>query len=245
MALGTVAILILFATHDLAESMLAAPGSALLLASVYCVVLWPLFGALWLGALGHFARRNSVHGEATFRDMADGVRLHFAGLWRCLAVSGALLLLLGTNLWFYLASGVVPAEFALGAYVLAFLTAWLAAGVVGATIHGAMLVVARGIAPMRALRLGAALTVALPGATLGTLAWLAVLWAASASCQFAGFLLAAFAATAVMANALHDAVEDWEEGLSPTESPQRAERRESHDRRYDRGWRYMLRPWEF
>lgn len=245
MVLGTVAIVLLFVTHDVAEAALSSGPTALALCAVYCLGIWPVFGAVWFGALGWFAVRNARYSEGTFGDMVAGVRAHFAGLWKCLFASGALVLLLGTNLWFYLASGVVPERFALGGYVLAFLTCWLVVGVAGATLHGVMLVVARGMGPVRALRLGMALTMALPGPTLGVLGVNALVWAASSSCQFAGFLLAAFAATAVLANALHDAVGAWEESLHGVDSPERAELRESYDRRYDRGWRDMLRPWEF
>ncbi len=244
MVLGTAAILILFATHDLAEAALSSTGTALGLAAAHALVLWPPFGALWFSALGAFARENSLRGEASFRHMLAGTRRFFLPLWGCLLASGGILLVLGVNLWFYLASGAIPRGLALGGYVLAFLTCWLIVGAAGATLHGVMLVVARGVGPMRALRLGLALTLAFPGATLGVLGTCAVMWAASASCQFAGFLLGAFAMTAVLANALHDAVDDWEQSLVSRDAGALEERREAYRRRYDRGWRDMLRPWE-
>jgi uncharacterized membrane protein YesL len=238
-------LVLFFLTRDLLEAFADTPGLMLIVWCALFVTMFPALGAPWFAGIVHFGSQNSIGEDATFRDMLHGVRRHGWRVWRYLMAMSTLLAVLAVNAWFYLSADIFPEGLAILKFALLFLCVWLLAFVGGAMLHGLAFCVRSDLPVRRILRMSFTLAVALPRMTFGVLAFLVGLWIVSGSCQFAGYLLFAFAATAMMVNSLHDVTLVWEEHLRGTSDAETlAAREETRRLRYDRGWREILKPWE-
>lgn len=237
-----------------------APG---IRAPFVLVAAFLLFGLCavptWAG-LFHVGALSSAEKDPSLGDFFRGVRRHSGGMLRFVLALVGLEALLAVNVWFYFAGGLLPESLALPATVLGGVAFWLMVLGVLIGMHGAPLVVRRGMSARAAIRWGFVLTLKYLGATLGTFVFLAALLVIGVALKFVGLILYGVVAPVMLANSLHDVVlEREEQGATDAEAgdaqpptswktiraaEDAAEERRLKRARYERTFRDILRPWD-
>jgi hypothetical protein len=235
------------------------PGSRVPFVLVASFLVFGLCAVPVLSGLFHMGALSSAEKDPSLWEFLRGVRRHSGRMLRFVLALTGLEALLAVNVWFYFAGGMLPESLALPATVLGGVAFWLM--VVGVLIgmHGAPLVVRRGMGARAALRWGFVLTLKYPWASLGTFLFLAAMLVIGMGLKFVGLVLYGVVAPVMLANSLHDVVLEREEqgaadGGVATPPPtswrmiraaeEAAEERRLRRARYERTFRDILRPWE-
>lgn len=221
-----------------------------------------LLGTPWLSGLLHFGHLVSEEKDPSVSAFATG----WKACGKAVASSLGLILFVGSvlllNAWFYLFSGMLPDGLAVVGGLLGGLCGWLTLTLAAIALHVLPLAARDRHPPLKALKLGALLTLKFPGATFLTLLFIVSLLILGTVLRFAGILIYGFFMPVVLMNSLHDVVVDVlqreeeaariaEEGESAPRSWKEIEEQEKDEEetrlrraRYDRGFRDILRPWE-
>lgn len=215
-------------------------------------------GPVTIAAAGllHFAGRISEEKDPPMGEFLRGVWAmgrRVLGLMIVWVMASTVLMV---NAWFYV--GPMRPQWLppmAGAF-LSGLCVWLAAAGVGVMIHAVVLRVRSRHTLGECLRLGALLALKYPVLTTSTVIFAASLIVIGVWLWLVGVLLWGFVAPALLANALHDVIAEFEEDAARPDLPPPmtwAERKARDDEdeerrmrraRYQRTFRDVIRPWE-
>ncbi|MEQ8820783.1 MAG: hypothetical protein RLY93_11115 [Sumerlaeia bacterium] len=239
------------------------PATAILLICAALIVLVPLVGTLWFGALLPFAGQVSQEKDPPFRYALTGLKMAWGRLARFFLLTGSTFAILLLNLWFYFSGTAFSGAMPVLTSILGGLCLWLIALLALVTGHALPLLVRQNRGALSALKVGFLLTAKYPLLTIGAGLFLASLWVIGTALRFVGVIGFAFSGTALFLNSLHDVILEAESRQltrdpaaenDPEERPtswreiREAENQTEDERikkaRYERSFRDILRPWE-
>lgn len=220
--------------------------------------------AVYLAGMMAFGQSSTDTADPSFRDFLRGVRRHGLRMWglALLAVFGFFALM--ANVVFYLNQSGEAGGVAVVPGLMLGLSFWMTLLLGGIVMHGAPLVVRRGMGPLAAAKGGLYLCARYPIATLGIVLFVSSVFVLGAALRMVGLVFFSFSLGAMFLNSAHDVLIDFEEarerraeedkagGREPRRASwkeiREAEVEEEVERldkaRYDRTWQDILRPWE-
>ncbi len=225
------------------------------------VVIGPIWMALWVAPLAHFARLVSAEKDPNFAEFRRGLFRLFLPAWRYFLVMFAAIAVLLFNAWFYVFSGRLPDAMRIPGYLAAGLCFWAAVLVAITLLPALPLLAEPQPAIRRVFRISLAILIKYPGTVLGAVFVLILLsLIGGLLLRMAGFLVFGFSGTALLANSLYDVILSFEtrrdeaaadnksskprtwKDLQVHESSSEKERMDSV--RYNRTIKDLLKPWE-